>query len=98
VTGQPIEAPGAAPRRAAAFFDLDRTLMEGSSGFYWARAAHRAGLISRRRLVADAWENLKFRLRGSTDAAADAVLKRVGQVLTNVPVRNLQRLAPSVLA
>ena len=29
--------------RAAAFFDLDRTLMAGSSGFHWARAAYRAG-------------------------------------------------------
>ena len=34
--------------RAAAFFDLDRTLIAGSSGLPWARAATKAGLISRR--------------------------------------------------
>jgi HAD superfamily hydrolase (TIGR01490 family) len=96
--GQPTGAPGQATPRAAAFFDLDRTLMEGSSGFYWARAARHAGMISRRRLVADAWENLRFRLRGSTDAAAEVVLKRVGQVMSGVAVRDLQRLAPRVLA
>src|SRR5207342_1869884 len=51
----------------AAFFDLDRTLMAGSSAFQFGRAAYKAGLVSRSRLAADAWENLRFRLRGSTD-------------------------------
>jgi HAD superfamily hydrolase (TIGR01490 family) len=83
--------------RAAAFFDLDRTLMAGSSGFHWARAAAGAGMISRRRLALDAWENVKFRLRGSTDAATDAVRERVGKMLADQPVRELQRLAPQVL-
>ena len=84
--------------RAAAFFDLDRTLMAGSSGFHWARAAQRAGLISRRRLAADAWENLKFRLRGSTDEATDAVRERVATMIRGERVRDLGRLAPQVLA
>ena len=48
----------------AAFFDLDRTLMEGSSAFQFGRAAYRAGLLSRRQLLADGWANLMFRLRG----------------------------------
>ena len=37
----------ASESRAAAFFDLDRTLMAGSSGFHWARAAYRRGLLTR---------------------------------------------------
>ena len=82
----------------AAFFDLDRTLMAGSSGFHWARAARRAGLISRRRLAADAWVNLRFRLEGSTDAATDKVRERVGALIAGRRVRDLQRLAPRVLA
>ena len=64
--------------RAAAFFDLDRTLMAGSSGFHWARAAYRAGLLTRRQIAADAWANLQFRLRGSTDAETDGVRARLG--------------------
>jgi HAD superfamily hydrolase (TIGR01490 family) len=72
--------------------------MAGSSGFHWARAAYRAGLVSRRRLAADAWENLKFRLRGSTDAATDAVRERVGKMIAGQRVRDLGRLAPQVLA
>ena len=84
--------------RAAAFFDLDRTLMAGSSGIHWARAAYRAGLLSRKRLVADAWENLKFRLRGSTDEATDAVRERVATMIAGQRVVDLGRLSPQVLA
>src|ERR687894_360521 len=84
--------------RGAAFFDLDRTLMAGSSAFQFGRAAYRAGLVNRRALARDAWENLLFRLRGSTDAGTDALRERIGQLLEGVRVRDLQRLAPDVLA
>ena len=84
--------------KTAAFFDLDRTLMAGSSGFHWARAAYRAGLITRKRLAGDAWENVKFRLRGSTDEATDAVRERVATMIAGQRVRDLGRLSPQVLA
>ncbi|MGH2944939.1 MAG: HAD family hydrolase [Solirubrobacteraceae bacterium] len=82
----------------AAFFDLDRTLMAGSSAFQFGRAAYKAGLVSRRRLAADAWDNLVFRVRGSTDAGSHALRDRIGEMLAGVRVRDLQRLAPDVLA
>ncbi len=84
--------------RAAAFFDLDKTLMAGSSGIFFARAAYESGMISRRRLVRDVYENLRFRLHGSTDDRADEVRERVGRMIADVPVRDLQRLSPRVLA
>jgi HAD superfamily hydrolase (TIGR01490 family) len=92
----PIDAPS--ERRSAAFFDLDRTLMAGSSGIYFARAAFESGMITRRRLARDLLENLRFRLRGSTDERADAVRARVGEMIAGVPVRELERLTPRVLA
>ena len=82
----------------AAFFDLDRTLMEGSSAFQFGRAAYRAGLLSRRQLTADAIANLRFRLRGSTDADTDALRNRISSSLQGVRVRDLERLGASVLA
>ena len=85
-------------RRAAAFFDLDKTLMAGSSGIFFARAAYETGMISRGRLARDAYENLRFRLRGSTDQRADDVRRRVGRMIAGVHVRDLQRLSPRVLA
>jgi HAD superfamily hydrolase (TIGR01490 family) len=72
--------------------------MSGSSGIFWARAAARAGMISRRRLALDAWENLKFRLRGSTDAATDRAMVRVGALLEGRLERDFRRLGPQVLA
>jgi HAD superfamily hydrolase (TIGR01490 family) len=90
--GRRPEEPG------AAFFDLDRTLMEGSSAFQFGRAAYRAGLVNRRVLLRDAYENVLFRLRGSTDAGTDALRERIGELLRGVRVRDLQRLAPDVLA
>ena len=84
--------------RGAAFFDLDRTLMAGSSGLYWARAARGAGLLTRRRIARYGWENVKFRLRGSTDQATDRVRREVGEMISGQRVVDLQRLAPKVLA
>jgi HAD superfamily hydrolase (TIGR01490 family) len=84
--------------RGAAFFDLDRTLMAGSSGIFFARAAYEAGMITRGRLLGDLWQNLRFRLRGSTDDWADEVRRRVGEMLAGVAVRDLQRMSPRVLA
>jgi HAD superfamily hydrolase (TIGR01490 family) len=83
---------------AAAFFDLDRTLMAGSSGLHWARAAHSAGLLPRRQLWADAWADVVFRLQGSTDEGTARVRDRVGSWLRGRRVADLDRLAPLVLA
>jgi HAD superfamily hydrolase (TIGR01490 family) len=82
----------------AVFFDLDRTLIQGSSGLHFARAAYEAGLISRSRLLRDAWENLRFRLQGTTDDRADAVVARIGEMIADRPVQELKRLTPRVLA
>jgi HAD superfamily hydrolase (TIGR01490 family) len=82
----------------AAFFDLDRTLMEGSSAFQFGRAAYKAGLLSRRQLVSDGWANLRFRLRGSTDQGTHSLRDRISASLGGTRVRDMQRLGPDVLA
>jgi HAD superfamily hydrolase (TIGR01490 family) len=82
----------------AAFFDLDKTLMEGSSAFQFARAAFKSGLIGRRQLLADALANLQFRLRGATDADSLALRERIAASLTGVRVVELERLGVEVLA
>jgi len=91
------EAQSGVPR-GAAFFDLDKTLMAGSSGIFFARAAYETGMISRGRLARDVYENLRFRLLGSTDGRADDVRRRVGEMIAGVRVRDLQRLSPRVLS
>ncbi len=92
------EARNGGGPRAAAFFDLDKTLMAGSSGVFFARAAYESGMISRSRLVKDLYENIRFRLLGSTDDRADDVRRRVGEMIAGVRVRDLERLSPRVLS
>ena len=84
--------------RAAAFFDLDRTLIAGSSAFQFARASYRNGLATRRQIASDALANLRFRLQGSTDEATEALKARVMSALEGVRVRDIERLGPDVLA
>jgi hypothetical protein len=54
-------------QRGAAFFDLDKTLMAGSSGMQFARVASQRGIVSRRQLASWGFEHLRYRLRGTTD-------------------------------
>src|SRR5919202_1064942 len=82
----------------AAFFDLDRTLMAGSSAFQFGRASYQAGFLSRRQLARDAWANVKFRLQGSTDEATEALRERIYTSIAGRRVLDLQRLMPRVLA
>lgn len=72
--------------------------MEGSSAFQFGRAAYKAGLLSRRQLLSDAWANLRFRLRGSTDEVSHALRDRISASLAGARVRDLRRLGPDVLA
>jgi HAD superfamily hydrolase (TIGR01490 family) len=82
----------------AAFFDLDKTLIEGSSAIHFGRAAYKHGLVNRRRLVKDLWANVQFRLKGSTDEGTEALRQRVLDGIAGVRVVDLARLSPDVLA
>jgi HAD superfamily phosphoserine phosphatase-like hydrolase len=88
----------AADGSPAAFFDLDRTLMEGSSAFQFGRAAYKAGLLSRRQLIADGWANLVFRLRGASDESSHELRLRISESLEGTRVRDMERLGVDVLA
>jgi HAD superfamily hydrolase (TIGR01490 family) len=81
----------------AAFFDLDKTLIEGSSALHFARASYKAGQLSKRRLARDAWANIRFRLEGSTDEATDALRERVYEAIAGKRVVDLARLTPEML-
>jgi HAD superfamily hydrolase (TIGR01490 family) len=88
----------AAEPKGAAFFDLDKTLIEGSSALHFARAAYKHGMVSRRQVVRDGWANLKFRIQGSTDQGTDVLRQRILDAIAGQRVVDLQRLGPDVLA
>ena len=83
---------------AGAFFDLDKTLIEGSSAIHFGRAAYRQGLMTRTQLARDLWANVRFRMRGSTDAGSEALRQRILDAIAGQRVRDLERLGHEVLA
>jgi HAD superfamily hydrolase (TIGR01490 family) len=83
--------------QSAAFFDLDKTLMQGSSAFHFGRASYKAGHLSKRQMAKDVWANVQFRLKGSTDEATDALRKRVYESIAGHRVVELARLTPEIL-
>jgi HAD superfamily hydrolase (TIGR01490 family) len=84
--------------RAAAFFDLDKTLMAGSSGMQFARVATQQGIVSRRQLAGWGFEHLRYRLRGTTDERTTEVLKAARELIAGVPAVTISRMEPEVMA
>lgn len=82
---------------AAAFFDLDRTLMSGSSALYFGKAAYREGLLPLKRLVVDGTSALMFRLFGASDEQSEAVRDRILATVAGVRADTLTSLAPQVI-
>jgi HAD superfamily hydrolase (TIGR01490 family) len=84
--------------RAAAFFDLDKTLMAGSSGMVFARVAGQRGFVSRRQLARWGRDHIRYRLRGATDAQTGALLDVAKRIFAEIPEREVERMAPEILA
>jgi phosphoserine phosphatase len=76
---------------AAAFFDLDKTLMAGSSGMEFARVARRRGLISRSQILKWGRDHLRYRIQGATDEQTAEVLRMARDTLSNVSAREIER-------
>lgn len=84
--------------RGAAFFDLDKTLMAGSSGMVFARVAAGHGMVTRRQMARWGRDHLKYRLRGSTDDETKELLRVARETFKGIPERDIIRMGPEVLA
>ncbi len=84
--------------RGAAFFDLDKTLMAGSSGMVFARVANRKGFVPRGQLAKWGLDHLRYRLRGSSDEQTTALLEVAKRIFAEIPERDVERMGPEVLA
>ena len=69
-----VEASLAVPAdpTAAAFFDVDNTMIRGASIYFFGKGMAGRGLVTTGDLVRFGWEQLKFRVRGTEDLAAVA--------------------------
>ena len=68
-----VEAALAVPTDplAAAFFDLDNTMMQGASAFYFAQGLAARKLFPAGALTSFAWQQLKFRVVGKELSLAE---------------------------
>lgn len=82
---------------SAAFFDLDRTLIAGSSAFIMARTARKAGLVPTRQFVRDAASAIAFKLFGSDDETTEAVRDRILGAVRGMRQDDLMALNAEVL-
>lgn len=83
--------------RAAAFFDLDRTIIGGSSVFVFGMVAYRAGFVSTRQLVEDAANAVTFKFSGASDEKTEAVKQRILEAIEGIPVATLTGLADEII-
>jgi HAD superfamily hydrolase (TIGR01490 family) len=63
------EFPVAGDRLAAAFFDLDNTVMQGAALFHFGRGLYKRKFFRKRELARFAWQQAWFRLAGVEDPA-----------------------------
>ncbi|MGP4110113.1 HAD family hydrolase [Streptomyces sp. 4N509B] len=66
-SGEP-EFPAPGEPRAAAFFDLDNTVMQGATLFHFGRGLYKRKFFRKRELLRFAWQQAYFRLAGAENA------------------------------
>jgi HAD superfamily hydrolase (TIGR01490 family) len=82
----------------AAFFDLDRTLIAGSSAFTFAIAAWRADMVPTRQFTKDALGAIAFKLRGdSGDDNVARIRERMLHAVTGSAQQDLVALNETIL-
>jgi HAD superfamily hydrolase (TIGR01490 family) len=74
---------------AAAFFDLDRTLISGSSAFTFGVTAWRNDLVPTSQFARDALGAVLFRLSGATDGKTEQTRDRILGAIKGIPQADL---------
>ncbi len=95
----PVQVPpgeGATPTGALAIFDLDRTLLPGSSLVALGRAMAVAGMLPRRRLVTAALQEARYKRRGSVDGEVAELRDEALSHIAGLPRAPLVELARAV--
>jgi HAD superfamily hydrolase (TIGR01490 family) len=80
-------------QQIAAFFDVDRTLLRGSSLLALARPLHRAGLLPRRAVLNAAVRGLQFSVRGFSEEEIQRAVDSIGAAVRGKEVMALRRVA-----
>jgi HAD superfamily hydrolase (TIGR01490 family) len=85
------------PLPVAAFFDIDKTLVNGASLLFLARAARSLGIVSLRDLARFGLKAMSFRRHGERQSVLDEVRDRGMQLLAGHPADRLHAVAADVV-
>jgi HAD superfamily hydrolase (TIGR01490 family) len=82
---------------AAAFFDVDNTIMQGASIFHLARGLHRRKFFTTREILGAAWKQAYFRVVGVEDPSHVAEARASALAfIKGHPVEELQELGEEI--
>jgi HAD superfamily hydrolase (TIGR01490 family) len=86
-----------APSGAAAFFDLDKTIIAGSSALAFSRPFRRQGLISRRAALRSGYAQLLLVLSGADADTMDLLRRRITALCTGWEVAQIRSIVAETL-
>ncbi len=83
--------------RAAAFFDLDKTIIATSSATAFSRGFLAEGLLTRRRVVASAYAQLAYLLGSADEAATERLRAQLARTVTGWDVATVSSVVRETL-
>ena len=88
---------GNAPRRAAAFFDLDKTILAKSSSFAFARPFYREGLIGRSDVIRSAYAQFVYLASGADHDQMETMREYMSKLVTGWDAEKVQTIVAETL-
>ena len=84
------------PKIEAAFFDVDNTLVRGSTSILFGKVAFAGGAIRRRDIWRFAYEQVMFIHRGESNSKMAGFKDRALSITKGHPIQELRDLMPQV--
>ncbi|CAB4639379.1 unannotated protein [freshwater metagenome] len=84
------------PKKAAAFFDVDNTILRGSSSFLFGKSAFERKFFSRKDFWRFAWAQFRFIWKGENNNKLDGIKDRALSLVEGHLVSDLQILVDEV--
>jgi HAD superfamily hydrolase (TIGR01490 family) len=92
-----VDEQAQAARRSAAFFDVDRTLLRGSSLLHVARPMRRAGLLPTRAMLHSLVMQARFSLYGFDETQIRDAVRSVGVLVKGIEAERLRSFAQQTI-
>ena len=92
-----MSGPPVSPPTAAAFFDLDKTIIAGSSALAFSRPFRRQGLITRRAALRSGYAQLLIMLSGADAATVEALRRRITALCTGWEIAQIRAIVAETL-